>query len=111
MRGGLSGESTARDLSRIAGLRAPAQACDYARSRATAALERAEERQQRVSRVGGQRVESQARGQALAAVALDGAAAEYAAAVLALPAMVEWREAALAEGEIIAAAEPYARPA
>lgn len=44
-------------------------------------------------------------------VALDGAAAEYAAAVLALPAMVEWREAALAEGEIIAAAEPYARPA
>ena len=44
-------------------------------------------------------------------VALDGAAAEYAAAVLALPAMVEWREAALAESEVIAAAEPYARPA
>ena len=44
-------------------------------------------------------------------VALDGAAAEYAAAVLALPAMQQWREAALAEGEIIAAAEPYARPA
>jgi hypothetical protein len=31
--------------------------------------------------------------------------------VLALPAMVEWREAALAESEVIAAAEPYARPA
>lgn len=44
-------------------------------------------------------------------VALDGAAAEYAAAVLALPAMVQWREAALAESEVIAAAEPYARPA